>query len=134
MRPLGASKMIVLPSGPLSIGIAPGIRWKAPVFAAALPGIASASKTTAKFRIILAPCAASRPQSLATPLSLVGRTARHDEQPAPGDGRLFELDDDLVDREAVAGLGGRRLDRRCLGRAEDILHLHRFHHRDRLAG
>src|SRR5689334_21797233 len=46
---------------------------------------------------------------------------------------LFELDDDLVDRDAVTGLRRSRLDRRRLGRAEDILHLHRFHDRDRLA-
>src|SRR3954470_2502933 len=54
-------------------------------------------------------------------------------RPKPDHAALLKLHDDLIDGEAVAGFGGGRLDRRGAAGAEDVLHLHRFHHRDRQA-
>src|SRR5204863_9132867 len=45
-----------------------------------------------------------------------------------------ELDDLLVDLQAVAGLGVQGRDRAVLGRAQHVLHLHRLDHGERLAG
>ena len=46
----------------------------------------------------------------------------------------LEFDDYLVDSNALASADRRRLDRRRLLGAEDVFHLHRLHHSDRLAG
>ena len=48
--------------------------------------------------------------------------------------RSLELQDHRVDGEAVAGLGVDRLDRAGFFGAQDILHLHRLDHGERLAG